>query len=230
MVESTQPNIFSVRGQGLSSLSARSDSFSPPDLKLVHSRESTNIESPGFTSKSLSLSLCWGWSGCYWLLGESLTYCWFSRNLRSPCFDLTERNESSASLLTNICPGTGRLTDIDPPGPYPVPDTHWVCRVCWANAQIMTRLMVKVIMWSISALSLWGLRVHFILVQWFFNVLVMLHLCLVHLLKTTHYSKCHRFHVCMLFLPKSSYKEVGNHTVLSPVCLWFTKTKQNHII
>lgn len=117
-----------------------------------------------------------------------------------------------------------------PPGPYPVPDTHWVCSVCWANAQIMTRLMVKVIMCSISALSLWGLRVHFILVQWFFNVLVMLHLCLVHLLKTTHYSKCHRFHVCMLFLPKSSYKEVGNHTVLSPVCLWFTKTKPNHII
>lgn len=64
----------------------------------------------------------------------------------------------------------------------------------------------------------------------FLNVLVMLHLCLVHLLKTTHYSKYHRFHVCMLFLAKSSYKEVGNLTVLSPVCLWFTKTKQNHII
>lgn len=103
-----------AQGQGLGSLSARSDSFSPPDLKLVHSSESSYIESPGFTSQSLSLSLCWGWSGCYWLLGESRTYCWFSRNLWSPCFDLTERNESTASLLTNICPGRGRLTDIVP--------------------------------------------------------------------------------------------------------------------
>lgn len=82
----------------------------------------------------------------------------------------------------------------------------------------MTRLVVKVTMCSIRALSLCGLRLHFILAV-VFNVLVMLHLCLVHLLKTIHYSKYHRFHLCMFFLAKASYKEVGNHTVLSPVCL-----------
>lgn len=89
----------------------------PPDLKLVHSSESTSIGSPGLLRKA-SLSLCWGWSGCYWLLGESRTYSWFSSF--SPHFDLTERNESTVSLLTSMCPGRGRLTDI-------VPGVHIQC-------------------------------------------------------------------------------------------------------
>lgn len=48
-----------VQGQVLDSLSARSDSFSPPDLKLVHSSESTNIESH-FVGGGVGVTDCWG--------------------------------------------------------------------------------------------------------------------------------------------------------------------------
>lgn len=226
MEESTQPNVPMINVPNSAGTGSRLpfwriwQLFSPwpPDLKLVHSSESTSIGSPGLLLKA-SLSLCWGWSGCYWLLGESRTYSWFSSF--SPRFDLTERNESTA------VPRERTPDRHCPRGPHPVPDTHWVCSICRANARIMTRLVVKVTMCSIRALSLWGLRRHFILVQWFL-MSWWCYTCVWFI--CWHYSKYHRFHLCMFFLAKSSYKEVGNHTVLSPVCLWFTKTKQNHII
>lgn len=119
MEESTQPNVPMINVPNSAGTGSRLPFWKiwqlfspwPPDLKLVHSSESTSIGSPGLLHKA-SLSLCWGWSGCYWLLGESRTYSWFSSF--SPRFDLTERNEFTVSLLTSMCPGRGRLTDIVP--------------------------------------------------------------------------------------------------------------------
>lgn len=237
MEESTQPNVPMINvpnsvGTGSQLPFCKIwQLFSPwpPDLKLVHSSESTRIGSPGFTSQSLSLSLCWGRSGCYGRLGESTTYCWCSRNLWSPCFDLTERNESTASLLTSMCPGRRRLTDT-------VPGSHIQCLTPTGSAVYVEYMLSIWLGWwlrlqcAVSVLWVSEAQTPLHPCAVVFNVLVMLHLCLVHLLKTTHNSKYHRFHLCMFFLVKSSYKEVGNHTVLSPVCLWFTKTKQNHIV
>lgn len=125
MEESTQPNVPMINVPNSAGTGSRLPFWKiwqlfspwPPDLKWVHSSESTSIGSPGLLRKA-SLSLCWGWSGCYWLLGESRTYSWFSSF--SPRFDLTERNEPTASLLTSMCPGGGRLTDI-------VPGAHIQC-------------------------------------------------------------------------------------------------------
>ena len=49
---------------------------------------------------------------------------------------------------------------------------------------MVTRLTVKATMTIISALSLWGLRLHFILVQWFLICLDQGYTCVwVHLIK-----------------------------------------------
>lgn len=118
-----------------------------------------------------------------------------------------------------------------PRGPHPVPDTQgsavYVEQMHGSWQGWWLRLQCAVSVLWVSEVSD-STSFHPCAVV--FNVLVMLYLCLVHLLKTIHYSKYHRLHLCMFFLAKSLYKEVGNHTVLSPVCLWFTKTKQNHNI
>lgn len=169
MEGSTQPNVPMINVPNSAGTGSRLPFWKiwqlfspwPPDLKLVHSSKSTSIGSPGLLRKA-SLSRCWGWSGCYWLLGESRTYSWFSSF--SPRFDLTERNESTASLLTSMCPGRGRLTDI-------VPGVHIQCLTHTGSAVYVEQMHGSWRGWwlmcSIRALSLWGLRLHFILVQWF---------------------------------------------------------------
>lgn len=113
--------------------------FFLPDLKLVHSSEKTNIESPGFTLQSLCLSLCWGWGGVIDCWGFSRTYYWFSSKLWS----LDWKKWIHSISLYKYVPRERTPDRHCPQRPYSVPDTHWVCRICWANTRVVTRLMLK---------------------------------------------------------------------------------------